>query len=353
MERRRNRRPPGAAAAFSYRGGVRIAGTVLACDASTGRDLTFISSAAVAPQARLGGGDRGRRQLLLTETTLALLGRTGERVRRAALCAGYGRPFLLGEVRIELFPSGHLPGAASLLAEVEGRRIVYAGSLGVAGFEARTAQALWMDATFGHGRFAFPERAEALAAARRFTEEALAAGRQPVLLAAPRGDALDLAAALAEAGIPSRAGRAVLAAASDFRRAGLPVAPLLRFAGRLRAGEALLWPPDSRDAAIVRALPSAAFALVSGWAADSDIARRLRVEAAIPLSDRADRARLLAYAAATGATEIALAGSGAADLVGVLSGDGRRAYVLGPPRQLDLLPPGAVLRTEPCPPHLG
>src|SRR5262245_17353496 len=107
---------------FTYRAGVRIGGSVLACDATSGRDLTFVSHGRVAVGA-------GRGQALATDATLALLGRAGERLRRRALVAGYGRPFSLGALRVELFPSGFLPGSASLLCDVEGRRVVYTSAL--------------------------------------------------------------------------------------------------------------------------------------------------------------------------------------------------------------------------------
>src|SRR6185436_295296 len=151
-----------AARAFVHRGGgVRLAGTVIACDAAASTDLVFLSHApAFALHARralprLGGG---RRQLLTTEVTLALLGPVGERLKAHALPAGYGRPFSLGDLRLEMFPSGFMPGAASLLCERDGRRVVYSGPIGAAGADARAADALCIDATFGSQSLAFPVR---------------------------------------------------------------------------------------------------------------------------------------------------------------------------------------------------
>src|SRR4051812_5266091 len=113
--------------AFIYRGGglhraggVRIAGTVIACDAAAATELVFLSHApTLGAQARralprIGGA---RRQVLATEVTLALLGSAGARLEAHALPASYGRPFGLGDLRLEMFPSGFMPGAASLLCE--------------------------------------------------------------------------------------------------------------------------------------------------------------------------------------------------------------------------------------------
>jgi len=339
--------------AFDYRAGVRIRDSVIACDATSGTDLAFLSHAqAVARQpgsGRLPIARSSRRQLLTTELTLALLGATADRLRPHALVASYGRPFMLGSTRIELFPSGHLPGAASLLCEVNGRRVIYAGAVspapgapGAAAGEVRTADALCVDGTFGSPRFSFPDRAEALAAVVRFALEAIAAGRTPVILARPLGPALDIAKALGDAGISPRGHRSVVAARTAFRaalspdRASALAPPLLRWSGKIDEGEALLWPPEEREAPLLRTLRAPVFALASGWAADPEVRARARVETAIPLSSTADFAGLLRYVEETGASEVAVQHGTGAELVDALRQRGLDAYPVGPPRQIDL-----------------
>src|SRR5262245_21852339 len=139
--------------AFSYRAGVRLTGTQVTCDgAGPAGDLVFLSHAQAVPRRRgLHLRAAGRQELLATEATLALLGREGERLRRRALPAPFGRPFLLGDLRLELCPTGHLPGSAALLGEVEGRPVLYAGStrrqgaaFGAEPAEVRRAEALFL-----------------------------------------------------------------------------------------------------------------------------------------------------------------------------------------------------------------
>src|SRR4051812_12886197 len=184
MARRKSVAAP--ARAFSHRAGGRITGTHITCDAAgSAEDLVFLSHAqavgALGPR-RLPLRRAGRQELLATEGTLALLGAGGETLRKHALPAPFGRPFVLGGLRVEIFSSGHLPGAASLLCEVEGRQILYAGTIrreapafGAEACEIRSADALCVDGTFGDPRFSFPPREEALAQVLRFVEEALAA----------------------------------------------------------------------------------------------------------------------------------------------------------------------------------
>jgi putative mRNA 3-end processing factor len=324
--------------AFVYRAGVRLAGTVLACDAAAGADLVFLSHAAVLGARRrralprVGGG---RRQILTTEATLKLLGPFGERLRTQALVTAYGRPFALGDLRLELFPSGFLPGAASLLCERDGQRLVYAGPIGDGG-EVRAADALCLDARFAERAIAFPARAEAEASLLRMARESQGAGA-PVFLIEPLALAPIVARALAAAGVPLRAHRAIVDAVAAFNRIGpAEAAPTVqRFAGRLAPGEVLLWPADARAPRQGGEAQARRTVLVSPRAG---AAARARPAAALGLTFPfgADSAELVRYVEATGAGEVALVGAPDDALAELLRGRGIAAYRIGPPRQIDL-----------------
>jgi Cft2 family RNA processing exonuclease len=330
--------------AFTYRAGIRLRGTIVACDATAGSDLIFVSharalesrAAHALPRARAG-----RRQVLTTELTLALLGAPGERLRPCALLAPLGRPFGLGTLRLELFPSAFMPGSASLLCEADGRRVVYAGPIG-AGAAVRPAQALCVDATFGARRFSFPARDEALDDVRRLVTDALGAGRAPIVLCETANAGLDAAAALAGAGVVTRAHRSLIQAAATFSGAGLAAPALQRFEGRLRPGEALLWPRDSRGAARLRALPSPAVLLASARAADPAALAEAGAEHGVALAEHADFDGLLRYIDASGASEVALVGAPGDELAQALRARGVDTYAVGPPRQIGLFAEAAA-----------
>jgi hypothetical protein len=334
-------------ASFAYRGGVRIQDTILTCDATgASSDLVFLSHAqaiGVPGRGRLALRRAARQQLLVTEATLSLLGRAGERLRPHALPTAFGRPFTLGEMRIELFPSGYLPGAASLLCEVDQRRIVYAGTIGAAGGgvgagapEVRAGDAVCLDATFGSNRFEFPPREEALAQVRGFIEAAIAAGRAPVFLVSPFGTSLEVARAIASAGFGLRGHRAIVAAAAAFRAAGVATPAIARFAGSLGAREVVLWPPEMREAAFLRSIANPAFAFVSGFSKDPGVLAQMKADVGIALANQAGFSDLLAYVEATGASEVALCRGYSEELAATLRQRGLDAYALGAPSQMDL-----------------
>jgi putative mRNA 3-end processing factor len=324
---------------FSYRSGVRVRDSVLACDATAGSDLIFLSHAGALEghaAGRLPRGRGGRRKILTTESTLALAGAAGARLRQYALVAAYGRPFNLGGMRLELFPSGAGEGASSLLCERDGQRLVYSGPVGVVAPAVRVADALCLDGTFGSSRFVFPSPEDALASLSQLVRDHLAAGHAPVVLAHPRGPLLAVANALDRAGIPLRAHRSAMAAAALCRALGSPVPALARFAGTLARGEALLWPSEARDAPILNRIDAPIFLLASGAAADPDAVARMRVDAAIALSTMSDFAGLLRYVDATGAREVAVVHSRDGELCHALRLRGIDAYPVGPPEQISL-----------------
>jgi putative mRNA 3-end processing factor len=333
--------------AFVYRAGIGLGGTQITCDA-TGfpSDLIFLSHARALPPrgpAALTDARAGRRQIVTTEKTLQLLGVAGDKLRGRTLPAAFGRPFNLGGQRIEVVPTGYLPGAASLLCESEGRHLFYAGRFcpepivaGVEAFEVRRADAVCIDATFGDPQRVFPPRQQVVAQVRHFVQEAVGDHKTPVLLASPFGALPALVIDLSQAGLALRAHPRIAAVLTRLRSVceGLPAVP--RFTGKLAPGDTLLWPPEARDNATLQLLPDLRLALVAGDATDPAILSRMRIDHGFALTNMACFAEILATLEATGAREVALYHGAAETLAEVLSGRGYKAYALGPPRQMTL-----------------
>jgi putative mRNA 3-end processing factor len=333
--------------AFVYRAGIGLSGTHITCDAAGfPSDLIFLSHARALPPrgpAALADARAGRRQIVTTEKTLTLLGAAGDKLRPRTLPAAFGRPFNLGGHRIEVVPTGYLPGAAALLCESDGRSLFYAGRFcpeaiveGVETAEIRRADAICLDATFGDPRLVFPPRKQVVAEVRAFVAEALQKGQTPVLLASPFGALPALVLDLARAAVPMHAHPRIAAVLTRLRGVcpGLPVVP--RFAGKLAAGGALLWPTEARDNASLQAVGSPCLALVSGAAADPEMLARMRVQHGFALTNMASFPEILSTIEATGAREVALYHGSAEALATLLRGRGYQAYALEPPRQMTL-----------------
>src|SRR6266540_114225 len=328
--------------AFVYRGGIRVAGTVLACDASAGADLVFLSHAplGLARGRRATGVTlHGRRRVLATEVTLALLGQTSDRRRArtdAALVAVPGRPFSLGGLRLEVFGSGWMPGSASLFCEHGGRRLLYAGRIGLGpDIAVRAADAVCIDVRHVVPRVVFLPQDEAIAAVGRRVRGVLAGGAAPIVLFDAIEAALAVAASLAADRIALRAHRAIVQAASAFLHAGVGASVPARFAGRLGPGEVLLWPARERPPARrggERALGFVHVARDAGGEAGL-------TGGGVAFSTTADFAGVIRYIEAAGASEVALVNASGDELASALLARGVDAYTLGPPRQTDFVYP--------------
>ena len=195
---------------------------------------------------------------------------------------------------------------------------------------------LVIESTFGHPRYAFPDRLQVLAAVQAWARTTLERGATPVLLGYALGKAQEVICSL------TRAGHAVVAHASIcdisdlYREFGVDVGRVRRFDGTFKAGEVAVFPPHAwRFQRLQRPWPRET-AVLTGWAMDAGTARRYGADLAFPVSDHADCAALVQYARATGATEVVTHHGFALELAQALSAAGLDARVLGKPQQLPL-----------------
>ncbi len=101
--------------------GLQLAGTVLWLDSFENGELSFISSANKFKKASVP-------RVISTEETIRLL-EAKRKIRPNALVCQYNRPFSIGNLKIELLPSGDVLGGASLLVERNSEKILYAPHL--------------------------------------------------------------------------------------------------------------------------------------------------------------------------------------------------------------------------------
>jgi putative mRNA 3-end processing factor len=317
--------------AVEWREGVHILGTPIWCDALHTREVCFVSSAAV-PEAHR------HRQIIATADTVALLPTTARKRPQSTLTPPYARPFSLGELRVELYPSGFIRGAASFVVDVRGERVAYAGALAPAirqldwQGQVRPCDVLIVDASYAHPRFRFAPPAMVAAEVEAFVSQVLADGGTPVLLAPPLTLAMTLIARLG-ARVPLVASRSIAEAAARLRQLAPELPPVRRMAGSPRAGEAVLWPIAQRDAKALTLIARPRFALVDASAVDVAAVVRARADTAFAWSDRAGHDDLVDYAGQCGAHTVFAVGGGdgAAAALAPLTARGVRVEPVGRP----------------------
>ena len=296
-------------------------------------------------------GGAGAGMLIATPETIALL-----EARRGAKLAG-ARPLAFGEsielpmatggargtARLTLAPAGHVLGAAQLVVDHAGGRLVYTGDYRSGG--GRTHQAgvpvacdeLILESTFALPIFRFPPRAPTIDALAAWCRARLDARETPVLLAYALGKSQELAAELTARGLAVVAHGAAYKMCEAYESLGVEVG--VRQGGvrpyaeqpKKKRIEAVVIVPPGAEVRMLRARAEWRVAYVSGWALlDASLEQR-RADAGFALSDHADSDDLVATARASGASRVYATHGDAAILAKLLAREGIDAAALESP----------------------
>lgn len=344
----------------TWRAGVHITGTRLWCDALRAQDLCFLSSA----QAAVRRGQRAAGTLLCTERTLHLRQALGARVQPpgSVLLSPVGRPFHLGALRLELFPSGQSPGAASLWIKLpSGECVTYAGTPCAPPQESGEPMQVRAAATlicaaplaaYGEEPGPLPARPAALSALRALAAAASASGAVTVILCSPLPAAPAIWQTLSADGALVLAHPELERVVRAYQQLGLLPLPagagLRRFTRPAAPGTVILWPAAvplwSAARLCASAVPSLRVILCSGAAQVPKVVAQ--VQAALPagaelggavaFADSLDQPALLRYIADSEARNVYLTAGYSDALAEAARQKGVRLLPLGPPHQLPL-----------------
>ncbi len=221
----------------------------------------------------------------------------------------YGQTWELAGARLAAYPAAHVLGAAQLLVEWRGRRLLYTGDIKLRpplcgrATEIVQAERLIVESTFGLPIFHFLTREQARERIVAFARQALEDGRRPVLLAHELGRAQEVAHVLCQAGVPVAVHSAAARYLPSYAAAGFPAPGWLEWTGDAPPEAAIIVPPRLRACLALRGL-RLRIAYVSGWAALDNARARTGAEELIPYSDHADFEELLELVEAIGPQEV-------------------------------------------------
>ena len=210
----------------------------------------------------------------------------------------FGESWEWNGARLTAYPAGHILGAAQLLIEHRGDRLVYTGDiklrppmLGGATVTVECDRFI-VESTFGLPIYHFLHRDTAVERVQRFARECLADGVTPVLFGYPLGRGQEVTWALCQAGIPTAVHGAIARLIPEYESAGYSFPAWEPYESKWPAGRALVLVPGMRD--ILQASSrDVRMAYVSGWAALDNARARSGAEELIPYSDHADFNELL------------------------------------------------------------
>lgn len=318
---------------FEYNGGVHLTDSVLWCDTDRRNDLVFISHS----HADYIGKNR---RILATDKTVRVLTRGTGKID--ALTSPYRRQFTLGPLALQMFPSGHVLGAAQLLIVRDERRLVYTSDVNPrASLTAETGEPVACDvlvipATYGRPQFRFPPREAVVSGIKTFVDDCLNDKTTPVLIANQIGLAQEVMQIFGTEGYRLRVHRSIYEVAKVYRELGLSLPNARRFQGAPAKDEIVIFPPILRNHSSIRKLKRHKTAMVDGRALDEAYVFGSKVDAAFALSDAAGYDELLEFITSTGATEVFLSEGYVDEFAQDLRDVGIRTFPLLKPQQLSL-----------------
>jgi len=221
----------------------------------------------------------------------------------------YGESMDFGAARLTAYPASHIVGAAQLLIELGGERVVYTGDIKLrppicgATTQVIPCHRLIIESTFGLPIFHFLSKEDATARIVAFAHECLADGVTPVFIGYPLGRGQEVAHVLCNAGVPTAIHGSIARVLPVYESAGYAFPGWMPYAARETAGKALVVVPNFR-AVIEASGKNTRLAYVSGWAGLDNARARVGAEELIPYSDHGDFAELLQIVEQSGAAEV-------------------------------------------------
>jgi putative mRNA 3-end processing factor len=311
---------------FHWEGGLKLTKADLGVDFRRRQARAFISHAHTDHIAR-------HQYALCTPETAALYHlRLGRRPTREM---PYREPIQWGGLRLTTYPAGHCLGSAMLLAEDGRQSLLYTGDFKLTP-SATTEQAelpradiLIIESTYGHPRYRWPPREEAVGQLLEQVRNALEAGAVPIVEAYALGKAQEVTRLLTDGGFAVLQHKQIYRISEVYESFGVDLGNYGRYRGQVEPGQVLVVPPGARP--LDAAARQVRFA-VTGWAMDESAKYRLGVDHAIALSDHADYDELVEAVRRVSPRKVYCT-HGPESFVGRLQEAGFDAHPLGRPTQ--------------------
>lgn len=272
--------------------GIRISDSNLYLDAKKRTVLSFVSHA---------HSDHARRhdQVLATPATLSLMRLRQRKIH--ALALPYHQYFDIGDLHLELLPSGHMLGSAQILIERNGTRLIYTGDFKpgknrtAEALEVRQANILIMESTFGAPQFIFPKEWEIIERLAKFIDNCFRSGIVPVVMGYALGKSQEALKILGELDFHISIHPSLAPIVQVYEQHGIQFKNYQIYQGEDLRERVLLVPPHLARSHVVTKIWRTRKLVLTGWAVDPDAKYRYAADEALPYSDHADFNQLIQF----------------------------------------------------------
>lgn len=225
------------------------------------------------------------------------------------LALNFGESMMWNGARLSAYPASHILGAAQILIEFGGERLVYTGDIKLrtplAGdtTEIVPCDRLIVESTFGLPIYKLLSREAAIERIIRFAEECFADGDTPAFTGYPLGRGQEIVHVLANAGFRTSVHGAIAKFIPIYEDYGYRFPNWEPYEAKAIAGKALVVVPE-HGRFLEASGKNVRRAYVSGWAALDNARARDGAEELIPYSDHADFDELLELVEKCGASHV-------------------------------------------------
>lgn len=244
----------------------------------------------------------------------------------------FGESMPWRDANLTAYPAGHILGAAQLLIEFAGERLLYTGDVKLkepicGAIAAQVAcDRLIIESTFGLPIYNLLPTQEGSERIARFAKQCLQEDGIPVFIGYSLGRGQEIVHVLSQAGIPTAVHGAIAKFIPAYEQAGYGCDGWEPYEARAVAGKAVVTIPGHASA-IAASLKKTRIAYVSGWAALANARARTGAEELIPYSDHADFGELLEIVRASGARRIDVVHGYTGPFAHILQTKGWEAFV--------------------------
>lgn len=273
--------------------GICVTGSDFWIDAHRKVDFSFISH---------GHSDhlRNHNHILATPATLRFQDIRGK--QRQVTPLEFGETYNYKDLKIQLYPAGHILGSAMIRVEKDGTSLLYTGdfkmkpSWTAEPIDIPQTDILIMESTFGSPEYVFNETKEnLLEQLDDFIESCFTQNVRPVVLAYNLGKSQEAMKMLGDHGYVVRVNKAAWELAQVYQDFGIEFKYCSLWNEEdLKPGEVLIMPPHLANSRAMLAMANKRTVLLSGWA-NGNGGFRYRSNHAIPLSDHADFTDLVRF----------------------------------------------------------
>lgn len=318
---------------FTYDNGIRLVGTDLWFDARKKVRLNYISSPNISPLP-------GHERIIATPETIKFLEKKISDT--TVLSCPYNRPFTLGNLKIELIPSGYMLGSSQMVVEYGGKRIIYTGDLKLRYsstaqyIEIRRCDYLLLKCRYGISKYLFPPDNEVLDQIYQFIKESLYFNYTPVVIIEPYGKTQDLILYLHEKKLEVAVHRSILNVLRVYENFGYNFSNCQSMNLANVEGKVLLVPPNMKGTKLLDRIRKKRVSAVMGWSLgiENEIMEFFNADFVFPLSNHAGYDELMQYIQIVNPEKIFLTGTYGMEFSRVLKNQGYDAKPLDTPRQL-------------------